>query len=236
MIDAISSYLQPLMEDVDRKARVGKGVMSTLLRDDGPNFEHEDLQPIPFSPIEEEQYNLVMSYLALESLLRSCEQCEFYFRRYPFSLLPVSRKDHLQNSCEMYFDRIAQFRDRLKLTFNRLKKVTGTDDEQYGAIIRAYSKHFDWELRQRNSAHHNQRFEYDRIDQLGLIDLLQYSELREWLPDTRAIYRSEAKKWAKRVRAECKNLEIVLDLVAEMILQRAAFLPAKPEKAKASKT
>lgn len=224
MINAITSYLKPLMDDVARKERVGKGVLATLLSNTSVELEKEDLPIIPFSLVEEAQYNLLMSYLELESLLRSCEQCEFYFRRYPFSGLPVSQKDHLQNACEMFFDRIAQFKDRLKLIFNRLKIVTGTDDERYGAIVRAYSKCYDWELRQRNSAHHNRRFEYDRIDQLGLINLLQHSDLRVWLPDTKSIYRAEARMWVKRVRTECKNLGLFLDTVAKIILDSTQFL------------
>ncbi len=227
MIDAISSYLQPLIEDAGRQQRVGKGVLATLLREVNSQPTNMELPTIPFSPIEEAQYNLVMSYLELESLLRACEQCEFYFRRYPFAGLPVSQKDHLQNSCEMFFDRIAQFKDRLKLIFNRLKTIKGADDDRYGAIIRVFSKHYDWELRQRNSTHHKRRFEYDRIDQLGLIDLLQHSDIREWLPDTSSIYRAEARKWVKRVRSECKSLAEVLNTVAELILNDAPFLANK---------
>ena len=162
------------------------------------------------------------SFLALQSVLDSLKQCEYYFRRYPFSDLPVSRTEHLRNICEMYFDRIYQFKERLKITINLLKDLRQIEsDEKYGTLIKAFEKALAWELRQRNATHHTRRFEYDAISQLGLIDLLQRSEMAKVLPKSSGIYRQEANKWVKRVRSRVHPLESVIELTGQYVLEYA---------------
>ena len=193
LMDAISAHVKPFLDDEVRKDRANRSILQTLTRHLGPS--DEALPEIRSSKREEQENNVVTAYLALASLCGSFGQCEYYFRRYPFKDLPVSHSDHLRNVCEMYFDRVEQFRGRLKMLVNSLKNLTGTSDARYGTLIKTYEKHFKWECKQRNLIHHHRRFEYDAIDQLGLIDLLRLSDMAPVLPDPAYIYRQESRNW-----------------------------------------
>lgn len=127
----------------------------------------------------------------------------------------------------MYFDRVEQFRGRLKMLVNSLKNLTGTSDARYGRLIKTYEKHFKWECKQRNLTHHHRRYEYDAIDQLGLIDLLRLSDMAPVLPDPAYIYRQESRKWVKRVKAHHDVLLEVVDYAASLVLEKCLFLNAK---------
>jgi hypothetical protein len=96
----------------ERRERANKSILQTLTRHLG--LPAEDLPDIKVAPEKEALGKVFSAYLALASLQHSLTQTEYYFRRFPFSNLPVSRSDHLRNICEMYFDRIEQFRQRLK--------------------------------------------------------------------------------------------------------------------------
>ena len=45
--------------------------------------------------------SMVVSYLDLIGSVETLRECDYYFRRYPFKGLPVSRHRHLLNVCEM---------------------------------------------------------------------------------------------------------------------------------------
>jgi hypothetical protein len=225
IMEAISTYVKPFLDDERRKDRANRSILQTLTRHLGPT--DEALPEILSSEREAKESAVVSAYLALASLCGSLSQCEYYFRRYPFKDLPVSHADHLRNVCEMYFDRIEQFRARLKILVNSLKNLTEMGDERYGKLIKTYEKHFKWECRQRNLTHHHRRFEYDAIDQLGLIDLLRLSEMAPVLPEPALIYRQESRKWVKRVRAHHDVLLEVVDYAASLVLEKCLFLNAK---------
>ena len=186
VLDLFVARATRVMDDPKRVKAANQSIMKTLLRHIDQNLPAGDFTGLPTPSLLEEQENTVLaSFLALQSILESLRQCEFYFRRYPFADLPVSRNEHLRNICEMYFDRIYQLKVRLKITLNLLKRLRGVEkDERFGSLIKAFERALDWELRQRNATHHTRRFEYDAIDQLGLIDLLQHSEMAEILPTT----------------------------------------------------
>jgi hypothetical protein len=225
LMDAISVHVAPFLEDEERKDRANKSILQTLTRHLGPN--DEVLPEIVSSEREKKENAVVSAYLALASLGSSFSQCEYYFRRYPFRDLPISHSDHLRNVCEMYFDRVEQFRGRIKILVNSLKDLTEASDERYGALIRSYEKHFRWECRQRNLTHHHRRFEYDAIDQHGLIDLLRQSDMAPILPKPAKIYRQESQKWVKRVRAHHEVLLQVIDYAASLVLEKCQFLKGK---------
>ena len=227
LMNAISAHVKPFWEDEKRKDRANKSILQTLTRHLGRT--DEALPEIISSKREEKENAIVSAYFALASLCGSLKQCEYYFRRYPFKDLPVSHSDHLRNVCEMYFDRIEQFRGRLKILVNSLKNLTDMSDVRYGELIRTYEKHFKWECRQRNLTHHHRRFEYDAIDQLGLIDLLRLSDMAPVLPDPAYIYRQESRKWVKRVRAHHDVLVEVVEYAASLVLEKCLFLKTKTD-------
>ena len=221
ILNILSSRISRVMADQERVAEANKNIVRTLLRHIDPDLPPGDFSSLPaFDPTMEREDAVLASYLALSSISESLKQCEFYFRRYPFRDLPVSRTDHLRNICEMYFNRVYQFKERLKITLNLLKDLCGvTHDERFGVLIRAFEKALDWELRQRNATHHTKRFEYDAIDQLGLIDILRLSDMAEVLPSQDVIYRQEANKWVKRVRSRSEALGNVVAVAGSYVLE-----------------
>ena len=60
------------------------------------------------------------TYMMLSKNLR---QCEFYFRRYPFRGMPVSKADHIRNICEMYFAQFYVMRSRIKTCLNLMSDL-----------------------------------------------------------------------------------------------------------------
>ena len=221
VLDHFITRVTRVMEDPRRVEAANKSIIKTLLRHIDPDMPGGDFSGLPAqTPQEEKETAVLGSFLALQSILESLKQCEYYFRRYPFSDLPVSRTEHLRNICEMYFDRIYQFKERLKITVNLLKDLRQVkNDERYGSLIKAFEKALAWELRHRNATHHTRRFEDDAIDQMGLIDLLQHSEMAKVLPKQSGIYRKEANKWVKRVRSRVPPLESVIDLTGKYVLE-----------------
>lgn len=221
ILNILSTRISRVIADDKRAEEANKSIIKSLLRHIEPDLPGGDFSHLPEQgKIEQQEDAVLASFIALYSILESMRQCEFYFRRYPFRNLPVSRTDHLRNICEMYFDRIYQFKERLKITLNMVKKLKGVEkDERFGSLIRAFEKALDWELRQRNATHHTKRFEYDAIDQLGLIDILQQSEMAKVLPKQSLIYRKEANKWVTRVRSRVTTLESVLDLTGKYVLE-----------------
>ena len=140
LMRVIADFLSPLFQDSQRYDRASESIFRTLTRHmvahDEPIAEVENTQD------EDQQASVVSAFLALASLRESFSQCEYYFRRFPFSGLPVSHADHLRNVCEMYFDRIEQFRARLKILLNALKAYEGKPDNRYGELIREFGKFF----------------------------------------------------------------------------------------------
>jgi hypothetical protein len=217
LLKHISDQITLLANDDSRWALIRQGIGQTLARHTGIPVE-----PLPEMPLPSQQapiFEVFSLYMALASLQHSLTEVEYYFRRYPFRGLPVGHSDHLRNICEMYFDRIEQFRQRLKLLTIALAKFTGKSDRRYGNLIKLYSKHFKWENKQRNLTHHNQRFDYDVISQLGLIELLTRSPEMKLLPNAGSIYRQEARKWVSRVRAHSLQLAQVVEVAAELVLE-----------------
>lgn len=213
----ISDHMTPMLGNKQRRERANKSLLQTLTRHLG--LPAEELPEIKLDPKEEALGKVFSAYLALASLQPSLAQTEYYFRRFPFSELTISRADHLRNICEMYFDRIEQFRQRLKALVTALKGYSDKPDKRYGDLVKQFSVYFKWEQTQRNQTHHHRRFEYDAIDQLGLIELLRYAPEPSFLPSAQTIYRQEANKWVKRVRSHSKILEQVVEVAAGLVLE-----------------
>jgi len=227
LLDKITKDITGILDDPARIEYANRGIMRTLLRHLDLPDELVEQGQVPFppqTPAEDAKSTVIRHYMALLTVHEALGQTEFYFRRYPFFGLPVSKTEHLRNVCEMYFDRIAQFRDRVKNITKAIQRAAGQHDPRFGQLIKALDKAFDWELRQRNAAHHKKRFEYDATDQLGLIDLLRSNpELAKVLPNSTTIYRSETRLWVQRVKRRAGELEQVLELVAGYILEMPMF-------------
>jgi hypothetical protein len=121
---------------------------------------HFDEVPLPafgefesefkFSEEVERQRTVVIGYLGLVETIRSLKDCEFYFRRYPFRGLPITRHSHITNVCEMYFGRFYEFKERLKNYFDALEAAVPGHSLDVGGLVRRFGQVFDQEIRARN--------------------------------------------------------------------------------------
>jgi hypothetical protein len=225
--DAIANWIRSLDEypgwrEWNRK-KVGK-----VLDHDDPFFglaPSEPLGDFTFSPEVERQHSIALGFLRLDMTAMSLKDCEFYFRRYPFRNLPVSRHDHLNNMCEMYFSRFYEFKTRLKELMNLVNAATGRK-LAVGELIKAFDKTFGPELRARNDIHHHARFSDIAIDKVALTHLVSKGDKgpRGWDREHLNAYRRATKEWANRVRERAKIVDLFVNAVAEAILSHCSFL------------
>jgi hypothetical protein len=139
---------------------------------DDPFFKPSELLgDFVFPPDIEKQHAIVTQYLGLAQTIEALKDCEFYFRRYPFRGLPVSRHAHITNVCEMYFGRFYEFKERLKKYFNTIKAVEPCHTLEIGKFVKLFEQVFDQELKARNKVHHHARFEDIAIDRVFLTEL-----------------------------------------------------------------
>lgn len=199
----------------------------TLYFDDPfPASVQEPLNDFKFSDEVEKQHAVIYGYLGLSETINALRECEYYFRRYPFRGLPVSRSSHITNVCEMYFARFYEFRERLKKYLNAVAALAPAGSFKIGAYIKAFDRVFDQELRARHSVHHRHRFDDIAIDRVFLTDSISTSrtEDRGWKKEHLAAYRKVANEWALRVRRRSQSMEEFLEAVAEATLSNCSFL------------
>lgn len=233
LMDRIASHLSGALSDEARKNRTGARINRVLF--DGI-LTNEDTQAPqePLTPDDEVRYGVMEAYMNLAQMPAVVGQCEFYFRRFPFGNLPVSRSDHLRNVCEMYFDRVIQFRDRLKKALNVCREQGVIDNQEVSRILKIFDRVFAFEHRSRNQTHHSNRFDYTSLNQLGLAEMLGKSLPApiSQLLSPQTLYRKAAKQWVERVKARTDGLEKIVEHVAGLILQcpPIAVLPGKAER------
>lgn len=193
------------------------------------DYDDEGAPPIApefiFSDEIEKQHAVIMQFVELQGSINSVRDCEFYFRRYPFAGLPVSRQDHLINVCEMFFSRFYEFEERLARYLNTLAAVAPGHKIDIGKFIKVYKKAFETELRARHSVNHTERFSELEIRRLWIADITLENR-----PDRAALVKSAYRRvcgvWVKRVRRRVGHLEKFLEAVAQITLDLCPFLSA----------
>lgn len=212
-------------------SRVKKRVAHTLDFDDP--FQFNAYSPegnFVFSDEIEKQHAVIIQYLGLQQTIDSLKECEYYFRRYPFRGLPVTRYGHLTNVCEMYFSRFYEFKERMKKYFEAVKVAAPNHGLEIGNFIKLFEKAFDQELRARNGVHHASRFEDIAIDRLFLTEIASLDEKDlVWTRRHMVAYRKVVNEWAQRVRARGAEIDVFLEAIAKATLSACAFLnPSQP--------
>lgn len=170
---------------------------------------------------------VIECYLALHSTLASLRDCEYYFRRFPFRGMPISKHDHLRHICEMYFSHFYEFKTRLSECLNAVNAILDQSNKlKMGVVIKAFSKEFDQEIRERNNIHHHNRFEDLALDNLFLTALPMEDEKRASIHNRRhnAAYRRASNEWATRVVHRTPKIENYLNGVAGIILANCPFV------------
>jgi len=225
MSDAIRTWLiaievYPGWKDW-RRERMGY----TLYYDDPFPPKRELGHEFVFSEDIEKQHAVIIQYLGLQQTVHALKESEFYFRRYPFRGLPVSRYSHITNVCEMYFGRFYELKERLKNYFEAVKAVTPHPSIEVGAFIKQFGKVFDQELRARNGIHHHGRFEDVAIERVFLTESFSMArEAKGWKGEHLADYRRLANEWAGRVRRRGAQIDEFMEAVAAITLRTCYFL------------
>jgi len=225
MSKAIGVWLKKLDDLQGWKEYKQNQIKHTLYFDD-PFFKaSEPLGDFVFTPDIEKQHAIVTQYLRLQQTIKALKECEFYFRRYPFRGLPVSRHAHITNVSETYFGRFYEFKERLKNYFNAIKAVEPKNTLEFGKFVKLFEKVFDQELRERNKVHHHARFEDIAIDKVFVTSVIaNANEKKGWEQEHLAAYRKTSNEWSKRVRARGAKMDEFLEATAGATLTVCGFL------------
>ena len=231
MMEAICKWMNDLRDYPGwREWNRGKlwRIWSYDAMDSGQTPRHDP--EFTFSDEVAEQHPVIMRYLELMRVIDALKECEFYFRRYPFRDLPVTRSNHLANICEMYFSRCYQFKERLKEYFEAVKNVVPTQDvdtvKDFATnFFKVYEREFKEELKARNLIHHNERFEDIEITRIALKEALYGTDGLDIEPqDQLNEYRKATKYWVQRVRVSGVKMDACLECLAELTLEYCKFL------------
>jgi hypothetical protein len=213
------------LEDEQNKERASQRMQRTLLN----GFIDKDLprvSPETLSPQQRCEANIIEGFIGLYTQVETIRECQYYFRRYPFRGLHFSRAKHLTNCCEMYFDRIVQFRDRMKTLLNAIKRAAPQAPVPVARMLRLFDKIFAFEIRNRNHTHHHGRFDTDEIRQLGLIHILSVGErtanFSAGIEDD--LFRKAARGWVKSIQQAVDLVEQFVDQAALIILDVCEFV------------
>jgi hypothetical protein len=114
------------------------------------------------------EHSVITAFHGMCRAQRTLSQCEYYFRRFPFGGLAISRDEHLQNVCEFYLSIFYIMRGRIKITLNNLKVVCPDINLNVKGFLRSFDKEFDYELRARHRVHHHESFEDRGIARISI--------------------------------------------------------------------
>ncbi|WP_193174146.1 hypothetical protein [Oricola nitratireducens] len=198
----------------------GKKLKYTLFFDDIIRRDYKELEEgFQFPEDIEKKHKIVICFLSLADSVSALKDCEYYFRRYPFHGLPVSRQRHLVHMCEMYFGRFYEIRERIKSVLNAVNDCMQDKNLDIGKFIKLYDKVFSAELRARNRAHHHERFDDLETSRLFIVETAsgKLKDISE--KAARDEYRRVTRQWSKRVQKKSKQMDRFLEAVAQAIIE-----------------
>lgn len=224
MHEAIGMWMKNL-DNVDGWKQWNRGKVRYVMFEasgDETERQREFFFPEPIAS----QHSAIMSYLELYTSLQSLSDLQYYFRRYPFRGLPISRSAHFRYMCELYFSKFYEFRERIKICLNAVNGSIAGSKLQVGQLIKAFDREFDQELRERHGVHHRGRFEERGIDRLMWSELISFNRPSDlgWATESKQIYRTMAKEWSKRVGRRAKQVSSYLDAIADAMLTSCDYL------------
>ena len=187
----------------------------------------EPIGDFVFEKAVQAQHKLVMSFFHLYDSGRVLSQCEYYFRRYPFRDLPVTRDDHARNMCEFYFSSIYIARERLKKVLNLIAKMYKDHGLDIRGTLKSFDTAFEQELGMRHQATHDEPFGDLHIDRLILTRILSSGprlKHKGWHEEHLRQYRRFTMEWSKRAARRSNIVQRLIASVAQALLEKAKFL------------
>ena len=195
------------------------GDEASLVDEVGPGFK--------FSEDVERQHQLVVVFIELYNAFQMLRDCEFYFRRYPFHSLPVSKENHFRYCCEMYFNSFYIFRERLKLFSNKFNDGEFSHKIDVKSLLSSYDHLYKEELKARNGVHHREFFDdftTRRISLTGVLAAGKRKHSSAFKDEHLVAYRSATKKWAERSKRKAIQLLEIVESCAKALADHAPFL------------
>ena len=190
-------------------------------------FEKEHPDEFLFGDTVEKQHALVLSFLELVGSTNSLAQCEYYFRRFPFQGLPISKNNHITNICELYFGHFYIIKNKIWIVAKRLKQACPTPSGDMKAFIKSYVNEFEQELDWRNKVTHQYAFSDLNIDRILFTEIMSSTEKfkrKGWDREHRRAYRALSKEWSDRVKQRSIVMQKFVDAVAQWVLDNNTFL------------
>jgi hypothetical protein len=190
---------------------------------------HEGLADFELPPQIAKQHAVVSGFLGMKASLQTLSQCEYYFRRFSFRDLPVSRADHLQNVCEFYFSIFYIIRSRIKTTLNNLKVACPDSRVRVQHFLQKFDKQFDRERRVRNQVHHHHSFDDIGLNRISLTGMFPEGDHPGgaaffWRIQHQTAYRKFSKQWSLQAQSRVVMMQVFVEAVAIEILTKAPFL------------
>jgi len=137
----------------------------------------------------------------------------------------VSREDYLTRNCEVFFNKINEFRERIKNLGAALKEVSPNKHFDTGKLIKQYNQSFKNELKERNLLNHHTRFSDISFTRLSMIDTLDTLSVKIPFIDSSAVeYRRICRDWIKTVRKRGELVKVYLVKITEFLSANCEFL------------
>jgi hypothetical protein len=136
----------------------------------------EGLEGFVLPPTLAKEHSVITAFHGMYSAQKTLSQCEYYFRRFPFRGLAITRDEHIQNVCEFYFSIFYIMRCRIKITLNNLKLACPDSNLNMKNFLQHFDKEFDYELRARNRVQHHETFDDVGINRISITGILSSAE------------------------------------------------------------
>lgn len=222
----IARWMDALRDDPEWRKFNKEKLAYTLTYNEFSPEENGEGQEFVFSEEMAKEHAFILCYVELIACLNALTQCEYYFRRYPFTGLPVSHADYLTRNCEVFFNKLYEFRERIKNLGAALKEVSPAKYMDTGKLIRQYDHTFREELKERNLLNHHTRFSDVVLTKFAMIAMLEEDQIPLPFADSaRAEYRRVCAQWIKRIRLKQAAVKVYLIKITEFLDETCDFLP-----------
>jgi hypothetical protein len=225
----IAAWTDPLVAHPAMRSLRRERISAAMDWVDGRNAPRRSPAEVVFPDPIAQQHDAVLSFFYLRQTYDRVRQTEFYFRRYPFNNRDVSKHEHLEQVCSMFFFGFYVFEERMKEFLTALNDLSPSRID-VGRALKLYRKEFKDELRERHSATHFTPFEDTTIEAVMLRSLLASgdSDTVDAQREVAIAYRMACRQWVGIVRARAARLAAFLEAVAALFMRQAEFLKQPP--------
>jgi hypothetical protein len=218
----IQNWMKMLLENDEYRDWKNRQIKYHLLFALDQDKTLEDVGDFSFDPAFEKEMSL--------STLGLVKQCEYYFRRFAFRDLPVSRHEHLATCCELFASRVYQFESYWKKHIKQVERRAKPTVTYARQLQKVFKENLDPILTMRNRVHHDQPYSDIEINALSMGELLtMFDDDIGWEVASRPIYRRIANDWVRKVRFTSDQLDIFVGATATIMLETCNFLAAADE-------